>query len=137
MITPYLSFDGDCAAAMTFYAEVFGARDLQVVHYAEGPTAGATDRVMHARFSHAGGTLMARDIPDGAPHHAQQSVTLFSHEDDPDTAARRLERLAEGGTLLMAHARTGTSPGLGICRDRFGITWMVGVAEPATAHDLP
>ena len=138
MFTPYLSFDGDCAGAMTFYAEVFGAQDLQILHYAEGPGGGAEGaRVMHARFSFRGGLLMARDVPANAPFHAQQSVSLFVAEPDPAAGQALLERLSEGGAMLMPYERTGWSPGLGLCRDRFGTTWMVGAAEPATGHDLP
>ena len=138
MFTPYLSFDGCCAQAVTFYAEVFGATDLQVLHYSETPSdAPGGERVMHARFSHRGGAIMARDIPADAPFHAQQSVTIFCQVDDADAGRALLERLSEGGKLLMPYERTGWSPGLGICRDRFGITWMVGAAEPATARDLP
>ncbi len=140
MFTPYLTFDGTCAEAMEFYAAAFGARDLQILRYAEGPAAvGSPDRarVMHARFSHRGGVLMACDVPADAPYHAQQSVSLFVPEEDPDAGRALLEQLSQGGALLMPYERTGWSPGLGICRDRFGTTWMIGATDPATGRDLP
>ncbi len=140
MFTPYLTFDGNCAEAMTFYAEVFGAQDLMILRYAEGPSGVGDpnrDRVMHARFSHRGGVLMARDVPSDAPFHAQQSVSLFVPEEDAETGRAMLQRLAQGGVLLMPYERTGWSPGLGVCRDRFGTTWMVGATDPATERDLP
>ena len=138
MFTPYLSFDGECAEAMQFYAGVFGAQDLQILRYSDAPTADpGAQRVMHARFSHRGGVLMARDVPADAPFHAQQSVSIFCPEEDPDRGRDLLEQLSQGGALLMPYERTGWSPGLGLCRDRFGTTWMVGAAEPATGRDLP
>ena len=44
-ITPYLMFDGDCKAAMTFYQQVLGGK-LDVMTCGQGdPNAAAADKV--------------------------------------------------------------------------------------------
>jgi PhnB protein len=128
---PYLNFDGNCREAMAFYADVFGATDLSIMGPEAAPPEAVadwpTDRVMHAQFSHAGGTLMGADLPPGM--HAPQSGVSVYHEAPGVEAARALfDKLAVGGTVNMPFDRTFWSPGFGGVTDRFGTSWMITVA---------
>jgi hypothetical protein len=38
-VNPYLNFDGNCAEAMRFYAEVLGGKDLRVMTFRDSPMA--------------------------------------------------------------------------------------------------
>lgn len=127
---PYLNFDGTCREAMTFYADLFGASDLSIMGPEAAPPESVADwpadRVMHAQFSHAGGTLMASDLPPGM-HDTQSGVGVY-HE-APDTAAARalFDKLAIGGTVTVPFDRTFWSAGFGGVVDRFGTSWMITV----------
>lgn len=41
---PCLNFDGICAEAMQFYANLFGATDLTIMRYTDAPAARACPR---------------------------------------------------------------------------------------------
>ena len=68
-ITPYLMFDGDCKAAMTFYQQVLGGK-LDVMTYGQAdPNAAASDKdkVIHARLESGPTVIMASDSGHGIP----------------------------------------------------------------------
>jgi PhnB protein len=127
---PYLTFDGACREAMSFYADLFGATDLSIMGpEAAPPEAGVdwpSDRVMHAQFTHAGGTLMGSDLPPGM-HAPQSGVSVYHEVADVAAAEALFDRLAIGGTVTMPFARTFWSPGFGGVTDRFGTSWMITV----------
>lgn len=129
--TPYLHFAGTAREAMTFYAGVFGARDLVIRSAAEAPEgysfAGGVDRVMHAQFSTGpGATLMAADLPEAVAPGGGGSAVL--HEAPTlDTAREVFERLSEGAEIMLPFGPTFWSPGFGGLRDRYGTSWMITV----------
>jgi PhnB protein len=62
-INPYLNFNGNCAEAMRFYAEVLGGKDLRLMTFRDSPmadeiAAGEKDMVIHARFTVGDFTIM-------------------------------------------------------------------------------
>lgn len=130
--TPYLGFAGTARAAMTFYAEVFGATDLVIRSTGEAPAgvafSGGPDRVMHAQFSTGpGAILMAADLPEGMATGAAGSSIL--HEAATPEAARRVfDRLSDGAEIMLPFGPTFWSPAFGGLRDRFGTSWMITVA---------
>lgn len=136
-MNPYLTFPGTCAEAFEFYAEVFGGEVSFVQRVADSPMAGdfppeAQDRIMHARVSIGDGLLMGSDniMGGGTEVKGIQIQTAF---DDLDKAARVFARLAKNGDVELAFAPTFFAAGFGMCRDRFGIPWMVNCEAPAPA----
>jgi PhnB protein len=133
---PYLHFQGNCAEAMQFYAEMFGATDLQMMRYAEAPGVPAPvtspDLVIHAQFSVGGRMLMASDFPDGMQGDAQKAVSISHPVPDLATGRAVFDRLAEGGEVIMPFGPTFFSKGFGMLKDRFGTHWMI--AGPAADH---
>jgi len=125
---PYLHFDGTCAEAMAFYAEVFGATDLQIMRYSEAPPdtqqAASSERVMHSQFSLGGATLMASDFPEGMAQ-PQAAVSVMHVVKDLAAATRLCEKLAAGGAVMMPFGPTFFSRGFGMLKDRFGTHWMI------------
>ena len=126
---PYLTFDGNCAAAFARYQEIFGG-PLDVLTMAEAPDGVPEgvdpDLVMHAALTTDGGALlMGADHPTGeltSPVHGMcVNVELPTKEE----AHRVFDDLAEGGTVQMPMAETFFSHAFGMCVDRFGTPWMV------------
>ncbi len=128
--SPYLHFLGNCAEAMGFYAEVFGATDLQMTRYADAPPstgmpASLSDKIMHALLTVDGQPLMASDWPDGMPGEPQASVSVTHRVANVKRGGAIFARLAEGGAVTMPYAPTFWSEGFGMVKDRFGTHWMI------------
>jgi PhnB protein len=130
---PYLMFQGDCAEAMAFYADVFGTAAPTIMRYSEAPKGEgvpASDRVMHAELALGEGRLMGSDYPEGMPGDPQQAVSVLHPVADSAAGRRVFERLAEGGAVVMPFGPTFWSKGFGMVKDRFGTHWMIDAAQP-------
>jgi len=128
-VNPYLFYNGNCEAALKFYAKVLGARIEDMLTYETGPAEMPIPpewrkKVMHARISIDGEVIMASDAPPGN-FHQPQGFAVSLQVDDPGDAERRFRALAEGGTVNVAFGKTFFSRGFGMCVDQFGTPWMV------------
>lgn len=129
--SPYLHFQGNCAEAMKAYADIFGATDLQIMRYADAPpTAGVPpggggDKVMHARLSVGGQSLMASDFPDHMKGDPQAAVSVSHMVQDVAVGKAVFDRLADRGAVIMPFGPTFFSKGFGMVKDRFGTHWMI------------
>jgi PhnB protein len=134
MFHPYLFFsDGRCREAFTRYQEIFGGR-LDVMTNADVPDGeGMPDAeptmVMHAALVDGDAILLGSDDPtgDGGPR-VGSSVSYTAA--DLTSGARVFDALAEGGEVTLPFGETFWSKGFGMCTDRFGVPWMVGVDAP-------
>ena len=134
--SPYIGFGGNAREAMSFYAQVFGASDLQVMAFADVPPDQRPPRtenmVMHAQFSAGpGAPLMGCDIPPGMGSPGPGGHSVFHGAPDAATAGRVFAALAEGGAVEMPLAATFWSPAFGMLTDRFGTRWMISVPPAA------
>ena len=106
-VNPYLNFDGNCAEAMRFYAEVLGGKDLRVMTFRDSPMAEQTaanekDMVIHARFTVGDFTIMGSDAPGGRyskPGGYAVSIGGIPPR-KPSASSRRKCRHADRGDLL-------------------------------------
>ena len=127
---PYLNFDGQCAEAMEFYADLFGADEVQIMRYTDAPASEdlpKSDRVMYSHIMVGPFCLMGSDYPPDTEAPAQDSVSVNHPVSDVETGRRIFDALAEGGSVTMPYEPTFFSPCFGMVRDRFGTNWMVGV----------
>lgn len=132
---PYLHFQGDCAEALAFYADVFSGTDLRVMRYDEAPGTPpdwtGNPRIIHGQVTIGGGTLMASDFPPGMEGDPQQAVSVMQTMPDVASARAAFDRLAgEGGHVIDGFKETFFSPGFGMVKDRFGTHWIIS-AHPA------
>ncbi|MGB8811707.1 MAG: VOC family protein [Paracoccaceae bacterium] len=130
---PYIHFDGTCESAMKFYADVFGATDLQLMRYAEAPPESgmqASDRIMHSQLSVADHTLMASDYPPGMPAQTQTGLSVMTAPATVAEGKRLFEALLAGGAQIMPFGPTFWSPGFGMLKDKFGTHWIIGAQQP-------
>lgn len=126
---PYIHFQGACAAALSFYATVFGGTNLQMMRFADAPEAPAawkdSPRIMHGQVTLGDGTLMASDYPPGVTGDAQRGFSVMQSAPDVVTAQGIFDRLSAEGTVIDAFKPTFFSPGFGMVRDRFGTHWII------------
>jgi PhnB protein len=109
-INPYLNFNGNCAEAMRFYAQVLGGKDLRIMAFRDSPMAermadSEKDMVMHARFTVGDFTIMGSDAP-GRRYNKPQGYAVSIGVDTPEEAERIFEALSEGGNVGMPIAET-------------------------------
>ena len=126
-ITPYLNFDGTCAAAMKFYQECLGGTlDMQTFGDAPMPDmpASMNDRVMHARLANGPVEIMASDTMPGHDFTAGTGVHLSVHCESDEEADRLFHALGKGGTVTMELQDTFWNARFGMLRDKFGMNWM-------------
>lgn len=126
----YLSYNGDCADAMTFYAQVLGAKLEALITYGQMPgempvPAEHANRVMHAYLVHPEFALMAGDAPPGVPFAGIQGCMLAITFPTVAEATRVFNALAEGGKVTMPLAETFWADTFGMVTDRFGTPWGV------------
>ena len=134
LLNPYISFAGDARQAMEFYKEVFGGT-LALNTFGEygDPDAPEADKIMHAQLeSDSGYTLMASDTPPGMEHNPGNNISVSLSGDDGDVLRGYWEKLSSGGTVTMPLEKQMWGDEFGMCKDQFGIAWMVNITQPQT-----
>ena len=150
--TPYLTFDGNCAEAMAFYAQLLGGQITYQGTFGEMPAdAGmpplpeaAKKRIMHAHLVVGAQSIMASDTLPAVPGQANdgcgggyqkpQGLSVSIGVETVAEGQRIFEGLTPGGQVSMPFGATFWSQGFGMVTDRFGTPWMVNVvSEPPKA----
>jgi PhnB protein len=134
-INPYLSFDGQCEAALQFYERCLGGKIVYTMTYAQSPMATQVppewgQRIYHATFSLGDQTLGAADAPPGS-YRSPEGFSLTLDIDAPAEADRLFEMLSEKGTVQMPLQETHWARRFGVLTDQFGTPWMINCGTPA------
>lgn len=135
-VQPYLSFDGRCEEAIAFYGRTLGAKVEMMLRWKDAP-AGAcpegmptppADKVMHAAIRIGDTMMLASDgRSQGQPKF--EGFSLSATAKDEAEAERVFNALADGGQVQLPLGKTFFSPAFGMVADRFGVSWMVYVAQ--------
>ncbi len=131
-LNPYISFKDNAREAMEFYEGVFGG-SLSVNTFGEfgAQDTPEADKIMHAQLETEGGlTLMASDTPPGMDHSPGNNITVSLSGDDGDELRGYWDKLSEGGTVAMPLEKQMWGDEFGMCIDKFGVPWMVNIAQP-------
>ena len=125
----YLSFDGNCEAAMNFYKNAFGGEFTVMMRYSDGPPQYQTEenknKIMHATLAFPnGGELKASDnfnhpITKGNAYHV--SVGANSLEQGEEF----FNKLNDGAEVTMPFGPVFWGGKFGSLRDKFGVQWMI------------
>jgi PhnB protein len=130
----YLVFSGKCREAFAFYEKTFGSKVQFSMTFGEAPEGvpvppDAKDLIMHISMPLGGGTLMGCDAPKGM-ESAMGGFNISVSEDNADEVKRIFDALKEGGSVLMPLGKQFWSPLFGMCKDKFGVSWMVSMPGP-------
>lgn len=132
-LTPYLTFDGDCEAAFEFYRSVFGGEYASFQRFADGPPDLGVEekhknRIMHVTLPVQDGALMGSDTIPGRGNRAPHSGFALSFAPNSRAEADRVfGQLSEHGEIEMDMQETFWNSYFGMCKDRFGVSWMVNL----------
>ena len=133
-LNPYLSFDGTCREAMSFYAECLGGKVVDLMTFAQSPMAeGMSDdfknRILHSMLIADAIVLMAADMPNEEPMGKGGAVTLCLNSPDKNEIRGYYEKLSVGANITQPI--TEEFFGLyGAITDKFGIDWMFQAGAP-------
>jgi PhnB protein len=132
-INPYLTFNGQCAAAFEFYVQCLGGKIVAKLTYGQTPMAKQMppewhNKIAHARLMVGDKLLMGSDSP---PEHyeAMKGFSVTLNVADPAEADRLFHALAEKGTVRMPIQKTFWSVRFGTLVDRFGTPWMINCEQ--------
>jgi PhnB protein len=136
LVQPYLFFDGRCEEAVGFYRDALGAQVEAVMRYKDCPDTpppgmvppGSENKVMHACFRIGETSVMASD-GQCQGHPSFQGFSLSITVPNEAEADRKFNALSDGGKVTMPLGKTFFSPRFGMVTDRFGVGWMVIVAQ--------
>lgn len=131
VITPYLALD-DCAAAIRFYADAFGAVETGE-RYTDGD-----GRIGHAEIRVFGVTLFVSDeYPDYGARSPKSlggsHMALHVQVTDADAVARQL--VAAGADTLREVTAQPDGERRGTFLDPFGYRWMIGQRADVDRND--
>ena len=135
-VQPYLCFDGRCEEAVAFYTKTLGAEVTMLLRFKDSPEPpqpgmvppGAEDKVMHMSIRIGETTVLASDGRClGQPNFQGFALSLTVRTEAE--ADRLFAALANGGQVQMPLAKTFFSPRFGMVADRFGVGWMILVAQ--------
>jgi PhnB protein len=135
-IQPYLFFEGRAEEAAEFYKRQLGAEVEMMMRNKDAPEKpppgmlppNSENKVMHMALKIGGTTVLGSDGNcNGKPNFQGFSLSLTVR--DEAEATKVFAALADGGQVHMPLAKTFFSPSFGMLADRFGVGWMVYVAQ--------
>src|SRR5262245_59897725 len=134
-LNPYLSFNGQCEAALKFYERCLGGTIMHITTYSESPMVAKVPadwgkKILHATFTLDDQTIGAADaFPDSYRTPQGFSMTLETAAE----AERVFSILAEGGTVQLPLQETFWALRFGMLTDQFGTPWMINCGNPTSS----
>lgn len=140
-INPYLNFKGNTEDAFNFYKSVFGGefamlqrfKDIPNQEGCENMSEADKEKLMHVALPISNGhVLMATDA---VGEHAEKfiegnNISLSISADSKEEADKIFNGLSAGGDITMPLSDTFWGAYFGMCKDKFGISWMVNYDYP-------
>jgi PhnB protein len=136
-VEPYLMFGGRADEAIAFYQTAIDAKTVMVLRFDESPDKNHPmplppnwgQKVMHCGLM-VGDTLVMLSDGMSAEVVSYNGVSLSITADTEAQAKKMFDALAVGGSVFMPMSKTFWSPCFGMCSDKFGVSWMVGIDGP-------
>jgi PhnB protein len=127
-LSPYISFNGQCREAMTFYKNCLGG-ELTLMEVGGSPmeahVSGPKDQIYHSELRAGTFSIMGTDFTDPNDGYTKgTNVSLAFACSSEDDINKFYNNLAEGGTIVMPLAKTFWADLFGGVIDKYGINWM-------------
>lgn len=132
----HLVFGGNCREAFAFYEQVFGSKINMTMTYGEAPAGmpvppDSAKLVMHTSMPLGEMMLKGCDAPADRREPIGGFQICVSSTDEAEVR-RIFAALSDGeGHVTMPLTPTFWSPLFGMCKDRFGVGWMVSIPGQA------
>ena len=127
-VTTYLSFDGNCRDAMSFYQQCLGV-ELQLNAYPDAngqPSSAPGARIMHGQLARGSApVLMASDTPQPGSLRPGNNFSVSIDCDSRDEIELLFTALSQNGQVRMPLTDAPWGARFGMLTDQFGIQWML------------
>lgn len=129
-INAYLSFNGNCREAMSFYQECLGG-ELYIQTIGESPIAEqfpveARNRIMHANLKRGSLVLLAADHMNPKNDVIKgNSINLCLNCSTEDEIQNVFSKLSADGKIVHPLENTFWGATFAIVTDKFGMDWML------------
>ena len=131
-LNSYLSFNGNCEEAFTFYRSVLGGEFSQKKRFKDMPfehpvPAKEGEKIMHIELQLGPDTLlMGCDVPStmGAVNFGNNFHISIDTQSEKE-AGKLFNGLSAGGKVTMPLDKTFWGALFGMFTDKFGIQWMI------------
>jgi PhnB protein len=132
-VEPYLFFDGKCDEALEFYKKAVGAKQTMLMRFKDAPdksmlTPGTENKVMHAQVEIGDAKVLMSDGRCQGKTNFQGFGLAISAKTEAE-ADTMFAALGDGGQVMAPMSKTFFSPRFGMVTDKFGVLWMVLVAQ--------
>ena len=135
-INTYLHSDGNTEAAFNFYKSVFGGEFTVFQRYSDAsgqPGSHPTEESEKEKILHVSlpigkeNVLMGTDSVKSMGHHlvVGNNISVSVSTESKEETEKIFKGLSEGGQVTLPLADTFWGAYFGMCKDRFGIHWMV------------
>lgn len=132
-IHPYLNFNGNTEEAFNFYKSVFGKEFSILQRFKDIPDSEKMPTAIHEKIMHVSLpitetlTLMGTDAVEGMGEKLIEgnNISLSIDTSSKEEANELFSLLSKDGEIKMALSDTFWGAYFGMCKDRFGIIWMV------------
>lgn len=126
----YLSFNGNCRQALTFYAEQLGGQVVAMQTFGETPGCEGLSEdvraaILHGRVDVGPFSLMGTDATPDHPYPGISGAYVVADVDDVAQAETLFTALSDGAQIEMPLQQTFWAQRYGILADRFGVRWMI------------
>lgn len=133
-VNVYLTFNGNCEEAFTFYQSVFGGEFPYVGRFSEMPDAGGIDgdKIMHMSLPISKETMLMGSDTGGewaSNFKVGNNFSISVNAESKEDADKLFNGLAEGGNVTMPMSDTFWGSYYGMLTDKFEINWMVSFSE--------
>lgn len=125
----YLSFDGNCEEAMSFYKNIFDGQFSVVMRYSDGPPEyckkGTEDKIMHLTMTFGDGCELKASDSFHKPIKKGNAYSVTIMADDNQHGELIFDQLAEDGEVEMPFQEVFWGGKFGNLTDQYGVQWMI------------
>jgi PhnB protein len=137
-VSPYLNFNGNTEEAFKFYQSVFGGELLGLTRFKETPdgaklSAAEQNKIMHVSLPLSKDVvLMATDALESMGHKLVEgnNYSICIDAESKAEVDRIFSKLSQGGKVDMPAQDTFWGAYFAMCKDKFGIQWMLNYTYP-------
>lgn len=130
-LNPYLSFKDNAREAMEFYQSIFGGKlEFHTFdEYSASQDPSEDNKIMHSVLETDNNVLfMGADTPNSMEYPDKSNISLSLSGDNENELRGYFEKLSTDGTITMSLEKAPWGDSFGMCKDKFGITWMVNIS---------
>ncbi|MFN2195258.1 MAG: VOC family protein [Anaerolineales bacterium] len=128
-VTPFLMFEGQAEAAMSFYTSLFPQSEIVSLSRYGPNEAGAEGSVMLAIFSLNGQEIMCIDSNVSHGFTFTPAMSLYVNCQTEAEVERLFEALSADGEIMMPLQAYPFSEKFAWVADRFGVSWQINLAR--------